>query len=300
MLRRLIATAMLATIPLVGWAEPPTGSTWKMTFSDEFNGNSLDAKKWTSALPWGWNGESGGNGSNGELQSYLPKAVTVSNGFLNLTAYKQANSLHGYNWQYYSGMVQSYNKFSQTYGYYEARIKFPAGKGLWGAFWTLPNDPAFPWPDKGELDFIEFIGNQKNIAHFNRHYRNASGQPDNDGEPFKAGVDFSTDYHIIGADWQPDKIDYYIDGKKVLTITGNMPSGPMYVIFNQAVGGGWPGNPDSTTRFPAVMSVDWIRIYQRVPGGSEPSTPTTPASLQVNCSGVAKEGAFSLNCTGVK
>ncbi len=307
MLKRLAATLLLATLPLAAFAEPPAGSTWKMTFSDEFNGTALDASKWGTGYGWGSGGESDGNNQNAELQSYRKSQVKVSGGSLNLTGIKQANTLFGQNYGYASGMITSFGKFAQTGGYWEARIKFPKGNGLWGAFWLLPSNPLGKWPP--EVDIVEFIGNEYDndnlndwqIVHTNRHYAGCTPSCQN-GTIYDSKIDLTKDYHIYGADWDPDKgvITYYLDGKKINTLTGGVPKEPMYILANLALGGSWPGNPDATTKFPAVMLIDFIRVYQRQAGAVEPPTPSQPTTLNVNCSGTAREGAFTLNCQGAK
>jgi hypothetical protein len=34
-------------------------------------------------------------------------------------------------------------------------------------------------------------------------------------------------------------------------------------LLNVAVGGNFPGNPDSSTTFPQAMLVDYVRVYAR-------------------------------------
>lgn len=279
MLKRLIPLALALSIAMPAVAVPPADRQWKQVLKEDFN--TLDTKLWTSGiLAWG----SQSNPANGEKQTYQATAATVSNGVLYLTANRRGTG-------YTSGIVQSYNKFSYQTGYAEARIKFPAGKGLWGAFWQLENNSAFPWPGAGEVDVIEFLGNQKTTANVNLHYEDENGYG-NDPKAVTT-ADMTTDYHLYGVDIQPTKIDYYIDGKKVHTVSARTIAKPEYLIANLAVGGAWPGDPDSATRFPAQMLIDYIYVWTPVEG-----TPTTPSALQVNCSFSGKvEGGFSIPCT---
>jgi beta-glucanase (GH16 family) len=179
---------------------------------------------------------------------------------LHLTAREETK--HGM--PYVSGLVQTGGndwvsgepRFSFTYGYMEVRAKLPSGQGLWPAIWMMPasyNDA------NGELDVLEVIGSEPNVANFNLH-RNGL----NDGEDW-IGPDFSEGFHTFGVDWQPDHVSWYIDGVERARMTDPALICPeaMYPILNVAVGGDWPGAPDATTTFPATMDVDYVRVWQR-------------------------------------
>ncbi len=82
------------------------------------------------------------------------------------------------------------------------------------------------------------------------------------GDKF-VGPDFTKSYHTYAVDWQPNEIVWYVDGVERFHVTENVPSVPMYILANLAVGGDWPGNPDATTPFPSYMDIDYIRVYQK-------------------------------------
>ena len=256
-----------------------------LTFDDEFNSLSL------------WNGTTGtwdtgaqyvpvnGNGyslpSNGEQEwyinsNYAPTASVqpwaVNNGVMTLTAAPASASIqpliNGY--QYTSGQINTSQSFSQTYGYFEMRAQLPAGQGLWPAFWLLPENSS--WPP--EIDAMEMLGNNPSVYYTSIHSGTASNEV-NAGQADGVG-DTSTGYHTYGVDWEPDFITYYFDGQQVYKVaTPADMNVPMYMIANLAVGGGWPGNADATTPFPANMNIDWIRAYSSLPSwvadGSDPT-----------------------------
>jgi beta-glucanase (GH16 family) len=77
------------------------------------------------------------------------------------------------------------------------------------------------------------------------------------------GPDFSAGFHAFAAEWKPGEVIWYVDGVERGRSTAGVPAEPMYLIANLAVGGDWPGNPESTTTFPGVMEIDYIRVYQQ-------------------------------------
>jgi len=114
-----------------------------LIFADEFDGSALDDSKWNPCYPWGDQGCT--NSGNAEEEWYLPGEILVENGLLRLRARENAVSgSDGKSYPYTSGMVSSHDRFSTTYGYFEMRAKMPRGKGLWPAFWLLPDSREWP------------------------------------------------------------------------------------------------------------------------------------------------------------
>jgi beta-glucanase (GH16 family) len=243
----------------------PSGK-WRMTFSDEFSSSSLNESKWTDCYWWATNGCT--NEGNNELEWYMPDNVSQSDGKLHMTAKRQVIlGTTGKTYQYTSGMVTNGRDMSTyggpsrhefTYGYVEARVKVPKGKGLWPAVWLLPVDNG--WPP--EIDVMEYLGHEPNKVHMTHHW-SENGQHKQSGSSY-SGPDFSQGYHTFGVNWQPDSITWYIDGveRKRFTNASAIPNEPMYVLLNLAVGGNWPGSPDANTPFPSTYSADWVRIWK--------------------------------------
>lgn len=224
-------------------------SQWQITFSDDFDGDSLDRKKWEDAYPGGARTH-----SNNEQQYYAPNGYEVKNGNLRLRA--ERRSMGGM--PYTSGMVSSFGSFSQTYGLFEIRARFPKGKGMWPAFWLLP--ATGKWPP--EIDVLEILGHEPGKVYMTTHWRNAEGKHQGKGFSY-TGPDFSADFHTFAVEWKQGECIWYVDGVERARSTEGVPAEPMYVIANLAVGGDWPGNPDATTPFPGFMDVDYIRVYKR-------------------------------------
>ncbi len=249
---------------------PPASKSYQLVWSDEFNGtdgSAPDASKWAI--------QTGGNGwGNNELEYYTarPQNVQVSGGNLVITAIKEDyTGTDGVTQHYTSARMQTKGLFSQTYGRFEARIKIPKGQGMWPAFWMLGSDiDTNPWPACGEIDIMENIGKEPAIVHGSIHGPGYAPGNVTASYTIPTGA-LSDDYHLYAVEWEAQQIRFYIDSTLYATFApSNLPSGspwefnkPFFVLLNLAVGGDWPGNPDSTTQFPQQMLVDYVRVYQK-------------------------------------
>jgi hypothetical protein len=240
----------------------PTDPGRTLIFADEFSGTSLDRSRWDDCYPWGNEGGYEGNcynRSTGETQVYLERNITVADGTLKLTAKRENYCAHSKCFSYTSGMVATHPRlgtgFTTRYGYLEASIKMPKGKGLWPAFWTLPWPVAHP----PEIDITEVLGDSITTHRMHYHYDD-NGTDRSVGKNY-VGPDLSADFHTYAVDWRPGLIVWYFDGVEVFRTTQSVSGDPMYLLLNLAVDG-WAGPPDSSTPFPAVMEVDWVRVYR--------------------------------------
>jgi beta-glucanase (GH16 family) len=259
----LAQDASLKSVSNIPPIDAPTNGS--MIFDDEFQ--VLDLSKYNTAYHWGarWlnDGEQqvyvdplytgGGNvplglnpfsivGGKLQIQVTIPDAPTMP--------YLQGQ-------KYASGILTTYSSFTQLYGYFEIRAKFPAGKGYWPAFWMIPKGTMSTPP---EIDIVEVLGDQLTSLFVTSHW-NEQGKAKSKG--FNITVpDMSADFHRYGALWTDTYIAWYFDGKRVAyTTTPPDLHSPMYLLLNVAVGGKWPGLPSSTTVFPGSMLVAYIRAY---------------------------------------
>jgi beta-glucanase (GH16 family) len=256
-------SAHMATVPQKPASTPdPTwspGSEWTMTWDDDFRqGGSLG--KW-NVITGGWGDE--------QLQGYSSKNVALVPGQgLVITASKggQGQQCSYGTCSYSSGRVQTNGLFQQQYGLFTARIKLPAGRGLWPAFWMEGADATdVTWPNGGEIDVIE-VNNQKPglVEAF------AHGPSLKKGFYLPLGSPLSAGYHVYGVEWTPTGITWLVDGRVFGHVTNPAASAfdqPFFLILNLAVGGVWPGPPAAGTKFPAQMDVTWVRVYQRKSAG---------------------------------
>lgn len=257
---RLLGVLLLAGVVA------PAQSEWKLIFADDFAGPagmSPDAAKWKLE-------QGGGGWGNRELQVYTADPANASldgNGRLVIRAIKLPSG------GYTSARLTTEGRFTANYGKIEARIKFPKGRGLWPAFWLLgANKNDVEWPGCGEIDVVENIGREPSMIHGTVHGPGYSG-----GRGITASVTlaggrpFAEDFHVFAAEWSAGAIVFLLDGEEYSRVTpASLPKGadwvfqhPFVLILNLAVGGQWPGPPDSSTVFPQEMLVDYVRVWQR-------------------------------------
>lgn len=244
---------------------------YNLKWADEFEGNALNLNDWnieTHAPGW----------VNNELQEYTDSSdnIYVEDGNLVLKPIKTVDS--GGNISYTSGRVNTQNKHDFKYGLFEARVKVPKGQGFLPAFWMMPTDENLygQWPRCGEIDIMEVLGNQTDTSYGTIHYGNPHSE--SQGKHILDTGSFAEEYHTFSAEWEPGKINWYVDGKRIHTendwysvtegqgeITYPAPfDQPFYIILNLAVGGNWPGNPDATTDIDnASYCIDYVRVYQK-------------------------------------
>jgi beta-glucanase (GH16 family) len=243
---------------------------WELVWEDEFEGpagQSPNSSNWRFDIGTG----SGTGWGNAQLEYDTNRPENVSldgNGYLAITAREESYLGEDYT----SGRINTNEFFSQTYGRFEARIHLPIGQGIWPAFWLLGADfKTVTWPGCGEIDIMEYRGQEPNILHGSLHGPGYSGgSAITSRYELPGGAGFNADFHIFGVEWYSDRVTWYVDDVRYLTITPrDLPAGaswvfdhPFFVILNVAVGGHFVGAPDATTTFPQTMLVDWVRVYR--------------------------------------
>jgi len=224
---------------------------WKLTFQDEFNGSTLDTNKWSPNDPWG-------RERNHELQAYVKDAFEIRDGILHIKAQKRSADYAGKERAFTSGMMTTYEKFSQEYGRFEIRCRVPAGKGMWPAFWLLPEPQG--WPP--EIDVLEILGQDPSKLYMTHHFRDDQKKHQSHGGSW-VGPDFSAGFHEFAVEWSPKTIIWFVDGTERFRSERSIPQRKMYLLVNLAVGGDWPGAPDDKTPLPGSLDVDYVRVYER-------------------------------------
>lgn len=235
----------------------------KLVMQEEFN---IDGAP-NSDL-WSYDIGRGNNGwGNNELQYYTdrPENIVVENGMLKITARRELYIGASYT----SARILTKGKFEQKHGRIEARIKLPLGQGLWPAFWMLgANSDTVGWPECGEIDIMEYLGNQPTKVLGTVHGPGYSGGESIGKSYTLPNSRFDTDFHIFGIEWGENYINFYVDDVLYNQITPADVNGewvfnqPFYIILNMAVGGNLPGSPNTETSFPQTMLVDYVRVYE--------------------------------------
>lgn len=207
---------------------------------------------------------------NNELQRYVAGGVLdgkrtafLENGVLHIRAMK-------HNDQVISARMNSTE--SWLYGYVEARIQLPKGKGTWPAFWMMPDDFSLGWPACGEIDILEEVGVKPNYTSSSIHTKryNHVLNTQKTKEIYTEGAE--DEFHVYAVEWTPDYLQFFTDGTPQMRFvndgTGNNDTWPFnkkfYVILNLAWGGDWGGwNGVDESALPCTLLVDYVRVFQK-------------------------------------
>lgn len=264
---RMVVRAVMGGNPALAWYhifsttppnQNPSGPDYtNLVWSDEFNTDGApDATKWTYDLGRGDNGW-----GNNEKQNYTNSAsnIVVQGGFLKITA-KKENSGGA---EYSSARLKSDGKYSFKYGKVEVRAKLPSGGGTWPAIWMLGQNYATKtWPECGEIDIMEHVGNSQNLVHGTFHYPGRSGGNANTAS--KTIPNVATEFHVYKAVWSAETIQLYADDVLIHTLanTASLPfNSDFFMILNIAMGGNMGGNIDPAFT-QSTMEIDYVRVYQ--------------------------------------
>ena len=232
---------------------------YEIDWFDEFTGISLGADWSYEVKNAGW--------VNNEKQNYVNgNGVTeVSNGTLKINCKKMDGKI-------YSGRIYAKKNKGWKYGWVEARIKLPKGKGTWPAFWMMPVNESDGWPTCGEIDIMEEVGYHPNYTSSSIHcnsYNHTKGTQKT-SERLTPGAE--GEFHVYALEWTENYIQTYVDGNPLLHFdndgAGNKNTWPFnkefYVILNLAWGGDWGGAQGvDESALPVTMEVDYVRVFKK-------------------------------------
>jgi beta-glucanase (GH16 family) len=247
------------------------GQTWQCSFDDEFNGATLDTSKWVVQQT-----ADGGYHSGLECFEDSPDNVSLSGGTLNLTAEEAASSFLCpgeplYYTQYTSGMVSTYQHFTQTDGLFEVRAKISGAttQGLQSSFWLYPAKSTYgAWPASGEIDIAELFSQYPTLAIPFVHYNNSASDPEATNDHCAIGD--PSQFHTYAVQWTPQSLTFLYDGQACLVDHWSSASPlidpapfnePFYICLTQALGIGTNEFIPGTTPLPATTSIDWVRVW---------------------------------------
>lgn len=246
---------------------------YELVWHDEFadaNGvtssNRLNSNDWTHEVQnAGW--------VNSELQNYVngsalgQRVTELVDGKLRINCFKGSDD------KIYSGRVYAHINEGWQYGYIEARICLPKGKGTWPAFWMMPVGNDFgqnPWPRCGEIDIMEEVGCVPNEVSSSLH---SEGHNHTNNTQITKAITINQaegDYHVYALEWTKERIVTYVDGKELLryesdgTVANYPYDKPFYIILNLAWGGSWGGmHGVDASALPVTMKVDYVRVFQK-------------------------------------
>jgi Glycosyl hydrolases family 16 len=231
---------------------PAAGRSWQLTFSEEFNGAGYDPSKLTPCFDWNYGGCT--SSFNQGREHYAATQILVDGGIAKLVAAPTdspipSNGCQNGECTYLSGLLSTARPradngspylYAFTHGYVEARLKLVGTQGFFTAFWMLPTDTTYVY--RSEIDILEHLGHDPETMFMTYHYndRNESfavnrGVGDNGDCP---AIDYTTDFHRFGMDWQAGHVAWYIDGVQCAQFEGDASTiepGPMQIILDLMV-----------------------------------------------------------------
>ena len=252
-----------------GYESPSTYDGYSLTWSDEFSGTEINDDNWGYDI--------GGSGwGNNELQYHTNRNTYLKDGLLVIRAQQEA--YRGRN--YTSSRLKTQGKQNFKYGRIDVRARLPEGAGIWPALWMLgKNITDVGWPKSGEIDIMEMVGGNSpqdrhpdgdrtahGTMHWNNNGLNGSYSPVNTGKSEILSTSLSEEFHVFSIQWDVNGIGWYIDDVQYSykTINSTQPfREEFFFIMNIAVGGDWPGSPNSSTVFPQRMVIDYVRVFQK-------------------------------------
>ena len=253
-----------------GYESPSTYDGYSLTWSDEFSGTEINDDNWGYDI--------GGSGwGNNELQYHTNRNAYLKEGLLVIRAQQEA--YRGKN--YTSSRLKTQGKQNFKYGRIDVRARLPEGAGIWPALWMLgKNITDVGWPKSGEIDIMEMVGGNSpqdkhpdgdrtahGTMHWNNNGLNGSYSPVNTGGNREIlSTSLSEEFHVFSIQWDVNGIGWYIDDVQYSykTINSTQPfREEFFFVMNIAVGGDWPGSPNSSTVFPQRMVIDYVRVFQK-------------------------------------
>lgn len=240
---------------------------WVATFADTFDGDVLDAQNWSSGFGWGPY-----DGNAWAASCAVPSALSLAGGILTLSTSPARPTtpecLPGGK-TYTSAAINTKGRFSQEFGYFEARLRMPGRRGVLGAWWLHRADGQ--WPP--EIDIAEVLGSRPREHQMALHFDDPSQRGNESVGRRGEGPDLSQGFHVYGVDWQPEVVVFYRDGVEQARVRGAQGAayqrGPSYLILNNMVCTSasryWCESPDGATPWgeATAMEVDWVRVWRR-------------------------------------
>ncbi len=255
---KILTVTQKEDTPVPSGAYVPEG--YELVWQDDFSEAS-------SALIDKWRYEDWAPGRvNHELQRYVPddrRTSYTQDGALHIVARKDGN-------QVISARMNS--RESWLYGYFEAAIWLPKGKGTWPAFWMMPDDFSKGWPACGEIDIMEEVGVDANITSSSIHCETYNHVKNTQKTASRTIPGAENEYHVYALEWTKDYIKTYVDGVLLLEFrndnAGRDSTWPFnkkfYLILNLAWGGDWGGYAGvDESALPCTMKVDYVRVYKK-------------------------------------
>ena len=263
-------------IPTVGYNASITYDGYSLVWADEFDTHQLDRNKWDFHLGTGCPNLCGWGNNEEQYFTANKKNIYQMEGNLIITAERE--TLGGKN--YSSSRIHTDNLFEFKYGRVDIRASMPSVAGTWTALFMLNqhytvDNPGAYWPSGGEIDIMEYLGENHNNILGTGHY--GTDFPANhrfNSVNFGAlnNLPFNKGYYVYSIIWEENKIRWLVNDQEYHTMTPETTSAngqpypfndAFYFVFALSVGGNLPTvNPDPDD-FPDALIIDYVRVYQK-------------------------------------
>jgi len=277
MLRRCLVPLLVLSVAA---CETPTFSAldedsteWKLVFEDNFSGiGRPDPEKWISKE---YNRRPNPDGPDGwwdARNAYLNgrgQLVIKANVIRNRNPEEDDDP-----YDYASAMVSTEGKFEPTYGRFEVRARLPQKPGWWTAFWLFSMDVHHvdgSGRDGTEVDIMETFGWTDKVSHALHWDGYEEGHQWAVFATNKPGI--RKGWHTFALEWYPDKYIFFVDGRETWrTDAGGVSQAPLWVKLSgevdttEGAANIWWANVPDPKKFPDRYLVDWVRVYEHVPG----------------------------------
>jgi beta-glucanase (GH16 family) len=275
--------ALIGILVVLSATSIADAADWKLVWSDEFDKpGSPDTAKWNYETGFAFNHEK-------QYYTVRSENARIENGVLVIEGRKekyntsaadpkgQSNPLAGASKgqttaDYTSARLTTRGKAAWTYGRIEVRAKLPEARGTWPAIWTLgTNIDKVGWPTCGEIDIMEFVGLEPGVVHANIHTKKYNHVMKTGKGDQLSIADCSHKFHVYSAEWDAEKIDFFVDARKYFTFRNERTGADtwpydhdQYLILNLAIGGDWGGQKGIDDQsFPQRFEIDYVRVYQK-------------------------------------
>lgn len=267
-------------------AVPTLEGGWVCIWADEFTGDEIDETKWNFMID-------GQGGGNNELQYYRRQNASIVDDTLHITALKE----EFFGRQYTSARLDSRLKGDFRYVRVVVSAKMPSGIGTWPAIWMMPTHSRYgAWPNSGEIDIMEYVGYDPNRVHSTIHTQLFNHKLNTQIGSSTVVENAETEFHTYELIWEPGRLRSFVNENQYFQVSynpafrTNVPytqvhpfDQEFYIVLNLAIGGDWGGSRGvDDTIFPAVMEIDYVRVYQLDYAKVDQEHPSTPTNLRLS------------------
>lgn len=235
---------------------------WKLVWQEDFNSPKLAETKWARVQK--------GNPDWKKHMSNDENLLKISDGTIKFYGISNPDTLKDTR-KFLTAGILSKNKFAFQYGKVEIKAKFNSAQGAWPALWMLPElELHGQYPHSGEIDIMEHLNFDDFVYHTIHSHYTRNLKQENNPPHFGTGKINRDGFNVYSVQWYPDRLEFFVNNKKTFTYTKKSDADPsqwpftepFYLILGEQLGGEWVGPVTTPSQLPAVLEIDWVRVYQ--------------------------------------